>query len=115
MCFADFKSIPDIQRSFLGLPTDKLVHFCMFFPMPPMGFIAFGNRDKVLKIFLSLLRICVFSCVFAGITEIIQGTLPYRSEDIGDFVVDCMAVGVSGVITFIVALFLKDKEIYHEK
>ena len=109
LCFANFNTLPDVQRSVLGLPFDKIVHFCMFFPLPPMGFIAFGNRKQVLKIFLFLIRICAFSCIFAGITEIIQGTLPYRSEDIGDFGVDCLAVGISGVLTFIAAVFLKDK------
>ena len=28
LCFGRFESTPDVPRSILGIPADKLVHFC---------------------------------------------------------------------------------------
>lgn len=104
LCFADFNDLPDIQKTFLGIPTDKIVHFCMFFPMPVICYMAFGSRrDTLGKILVAVLNACAFSCIFAGITEIVQGSLPYRSEDINDFAADCIAICCSGLLTFIFA------------
>ena len=67
LCFADFNDMPDIQKTFLGVPTDKIVHFCMFFPMPVIGYMAYGGEKKTIgKILVAVLNSCVFCCIFAG-------------------------------------------------
>lgn len=105
LCFANFNDLPDIQKTILGIPTDKLVHFCMFFPLPAIGYMAFGSeRTKTSGIIAAVLNVCAFSCIFAGITEIVQGSLPYRSEDIADFGVDCLSIAICGLLTLAVAL-----------
>lgn len=110
LCFANFKDLPDIQKTILGIPADKVVHFCMFFPLPIIGFMAFGSdRKKLLPVLVAIINICAFSCIFAGITEIIQGSLPYRSEDITDFCADCLSICISGLLTFIVACLPRKK------
>ena len=30
LCFGSFDNAPSIKESFLGIPTDKLIHFSMF-------------------------------------------------------------------------------------
>ncbi len=102
LCFGKFDSLPDMQKSIFGIPTDKIVHFCMFFPFPPTGFHSFANEGKgLIHSLLTLVCICSFAAVFAGLTEVIQGSLPYRSEDLGDFGADCLAIGISGVLVFL--------------
>ena len=34
LCFANFHKLPEVPKTFLGIPMDKIVHFCMFFPFP---------------------------------------------------------------------------------
>jgi len=110
LCFGHFDRLPDIQKTLFGIPMDKVVHFCMFFPAPVIGFFAFGGKPETSgKAIVSLLCICSFSCIFAGLTEIIQGALPYRSEDIGDFEADCLAIGIATVLTFFINLFISKR------
>ncbi len=110
LCFGNFNDLPDIQKTLFGIPMDKVVHFGMFFPAPLIGFFAF-NKEPLSpgKAAVTLLCICSIACVFAGLTEIIQGTLPYRSEDIKDFEADCLAIGISTVTVFIINLCLYKK------
>ena len=110
LCFGHFEHLPDIQKTLFGIPMDKVVHFCMFFPAPVIGFFAFTGRPETTgKAIVSLLCICSFACIFAGLTEIIQGTLPYRSEDIRDFEADCLAIGLGTVLTFFINLFMSKR------
>ncbi len=110
LCFGHFNDLPDIQKTIFGIPTDKVVHFCMFFPAPIIGFFAFGGKPKTAgKAVVSLLCVCSFACIFAGLTEIIQGTLPYRSEDIRDFEADCLAISIATVLTFFINLLMSRK------
>ena len=48
--------------------------------------------------------ICAVGCIFAGLTEIVQGSLPYRYQDIKDFGADCLAIGIASLLVFIVDL-----------
>ena len=103
LLFANFDKLQQVPRLFLGIPTDKVVHFCMFFPFPILAYLAYDKlTDTPLKAFAALLNICAIGAVFAGLTEIGQSLLPYRSEDITDFRADCLAIGIAGIITFVI-------------
>ena len=103
LCFANFDKLPDVPRNILGIPMDKIVHFCMFFPFPVLAYLAYDKlTDTPLKALAALVSICAVGCIFAGVTEIIQGSLPYRSQDIRDFGADCLAIGIASVLTFII-------------
>lgn len=103
LCFCKFDSLPDIQKTFLGIPTDKIVHFLMFLPFPVLGFFAFERHAHTpLYALGAVLVVASVGCIFAGITEIIQGALPYRSEDMTDFMADCLAVCISSAAVFII-------------
>ena len=100
LCFANFNSLPDVPRKFLGLEMDKIVHFCMFFPFPAMGFLAYGKKTESKAGSVALMiTICSLGCIFAGLTELIQGMMPYRTEDIRDYRADVMAIALSSLIT----------------
>lgn len=99
LCFSEFKDLPDVQKSFLGIPTDKLVHFAMFFPFPWIAYNAVDRKPKrIAEIIAGVVSVCSIGCIFAGITEIIQGMLPYRSEDKLDFAADCLAICLCSII-----------------
>ena len=103
--FANCEKLSSIPRLFLGIPTDKVVHFCMFFPFPILAYLAYDKlTDTPLKAFAALLSICAIGAIFAGLTEIGQSLLPYRYEDISDFRADCLAIGIAGIRTFIVGV-----------
>ena len=103
LLFANFEKLSSIPHTFLGIPTDKVVHFCMFFPFPILAYLAYDKlTDTPLKAFAALLSICAIGAIFAGLTEIGQSLLPYRYEDISDFRADCLAIGIAGILTFII-------------
>jgi len=103
LCFANFHKLPDVPKTLLGIPMDKIVHFCMFFPFPVLAYLAYDKlTDTPLKALAALISICAVGCIFAGITEIIQGSLPYRRQDIKDFGSDCLAIGIASILTFII-------------
>ena len=103
LLFANFEKLSSIPRIFLGIPTDKIVHFCMFFPFPILAYLAYDQlTDTPLKAFAALVSICAIGAIFAGLTEIGQSMLPYRYEDISDFRADCLAIVLAGILTFII-------------
>ena len=103
LLFANFEKLSSVPKLFLGIPTDKVVHFCMFFPFPILAYLAYDKlTDTPLKAFAALLSICAIGAIFAGLTEIGQSLLPYRYQDIHDFYADCTAIGIAGVLTFII-------------
>lgn len=103
LLFANFEKLSSVPKIFLGIPTDKLVHFCMFFPFPILAYLAYDKyTDTPLKALAALVSICAIGAIFAGLTEIGQSLLPYRYEDISDFRADCLAIVLAGTLTFII-------------
>ena len=103
LCFGKFDDISSVPRSLWGIPTDKVVHFCMFFPFPILAFIAFdvftdNLRQSLLCCGLTLL---VGFLVAAG-TEYGQSFLPYRSGDRHDLLADSLSLCISTAIVFII-------------
>ena len=92
-----------MPRTLFGLPIDKVVHFLMFFPFPILAFLAYDHLTQTpWQALAALISICAIGGIFAGLTEIIQGQLSYRTKDINDFGADCLAIGLSGLLVFII-------------
>ena len=105
LCFGDFSDMKDVPREIFGFEMDKVVHFLMFFPFPFLVFFSFGKRgDKAWKAILKTLLVFVIGCLLAGATEVIQGELGYRTEDIMDFRADGISLAIASIITFILRL-----------
>ena len=103
LLFANFEKLSSVPKIFLGIPTDKIVHFCMFFPFPILADLAYDKlTDTPLKALAALVSICAIGAIFAGLTEIGQSLLPYRYEDISDFRADCLAIVLAGILTFVI-------------
>lgn len=103
LCFANLSKVPQMPRTLFGLPIDKVVHFLMFFPFPILAFLAYDHLTQTpWQALAALISICAIGGIFAGLTEIIQGQLSYRTKDINDFGADCLAIGLSGLLVFII-------------
>lgn len=110
-CFWRFDSIPDINRTLFGIPTDKVVHFILFFPFPILSFLAFDRHtDKPWKSAVAVFITFAIGCLVALGTEIGQSFTTYRSGDKMDFLSDMAALAVSSIITLAIDLLKMKKE-----
>lgn len=107
LCFVQINKIPDeVPKMIFGIPIDKVVHFCMFFPFPIIGFFSFDHSKwSVARTFGKILELAAYGCIFAGFTEFIQGMLPYRTEDIADFKADTLAICLASLLVFVIDIF----------
>lgn len=77
----------------------------MFFPFPIIAFFAVDKKHRnIFDAFKSFLQLCSIGCIFAGLTEMAQGLLPYRSEDILDFAADSLSIVLSSLLVLILDL-----------
>lgn len=111
LCFGQFKDAPSIPWTLLGIPSDKLVHFCMFFPFPILAFLAFDKYTETPR----------STFLFSGITFLVGVALAfgtewgqahlttYRSGDPLDWVADVSALFISTLIVIILDLLKQRK------
>ena len=105
LCFGHFSSIPHVKMFYWGIPTDKIVHFLMFFPFPLLAFGAFDKyTTKPWHSFLFVAVLFALGCMLAGATEIGQTYTKYRSGDLKDFKADGLALGISCLIVLVIDL-----------
>lgn len=110
LCFNNFHNLPDVPKQFLDIPIDKVVHFCMFFPFPILGFFSFDHKKwSKVKTLGVILEVCSYGIIFAGLTELVQSFLPYRTQDVMDFKADVTAVFLSSVIVLAIELVLRKR------
>lgn len=110
LCFANLDNIPDVPKHLFGLEMDKIAHFCMFLPFPVLGFLSYGHKtNNIWQSLAVIVTICALGAIFAGITEIIQGMLPRRTEDIRDYKADLLAIGIASFIMFLIDIRNKHK------
>ena len=103
LCFGQFKDAPSIPWTLLGIPSDKLVHFCMFFPFPILAFLAFDKYTETPR----------STFLFSGITFLVGVALAfgtewgqahlttYRSGDPLDWLADISALFITTLIVII--------------
>lgn len=105
LCFGSFDNAPSIKESFLGIPTDKLIHFSMFLPFPVIARGLFiGVTKKPLHSLLLVLGLFVIGCIIAAVTELGQGLTDYRTADPNDFLADGIGLATGSIIALILDL-----------
>ena len=110
LCFGKFDSLPHVERTLLGIPTDKVVHFLMFLPFPILSFLAFdGYPGKHGTAVLYTILAFFAGCAFAAATECIQARLSYRTGDGVDFQADFLALA-AGSLLVLFKVLRKHKE-----
>lgn len=100
LCFGHFEQTPSIEWSLLGIPSDKVVHFCMFFPFPILAFLAFDRYTETVRSTLLFSGITLLvGLLLAGGTEWGQAHLTdYRSGDPLDLLADGLALVLSTLL-----------------
>ena len=103
LCFGRFENTPDVPWSFLGIPSDKLVHFCMFFPFPILAFLAFDKYTGTPRAtFLYSGLTWVLGMLLALGTEWGQAHLTtWRSGDPLDLAADALALTLGTVLVIL--------------
>ena len=104
LCFGHFEQTPSIEWSLFGIPNDKVVHFCMFFPFPLLAFLAFDRYTESVRstLLFSGITLLVGILLAAG-TEWGQAHLTdYRSGD----PMDLLADGLALVLSTLLVIFL---------
>ena len=103
LCFGHFEDMPDVATTIFGIPTDKVVHFSMFFPFPLLAYATFGRKTKGRwNSILFILAIFLAGCILGIATELGQGLTDYRSCDINDFRADSLGMALSSVCALII-------------
>ena len=105
LCFGNFSDMSSVAKHFLGIESDKLVHFLMFLPFPILFYLAFGwkTRNPLQSVLLALAILALGSLIAAG-TELVQDLIPYRASDLKDFLADFLALCISTVIILAIDL-----------
>ena len=103
LCFGRFDNAPSIEWSLFGIPTDKLVHFCMFFPFPILAFLAFDRYTETVRQTLTFVGVTLAVGLLLAVgTEWGQAHFTdYRSADPWDFVADTSALVLSSILVSI--------------
>jgi len=110
LCFKNFHSLPDVPRKMFGFDTDKVVHFCMFLPFPILGFFSLDHKKWSPALTVGrIMELCAYGIIFAGITELVQSVLPYRTRDLLDFEADVLAICLSSCIVLAIELIFRRK------
>jgi len=111
LCFGHFDSTPSVPLSFFGIPTDKIVHFTMFFPFPILAFFAFDRfTDSVKSTLLFTGATFIVGLILAFGTEWGQAHFTeYRSGDSMDLLADTLALFLSSVLVIVVDIVKQRK------
>ncbi len=115
LCFGHFDSKPDVPFTILGIPTDKVVHFCMFFPFPILAFLAFDPFTQTVPSTLAFAgaTLAVGFLLALG-TEWGQATFTnYRSGDRMDLLADSAALLLSSLIVIVWDIFKQRRHSPH--
>lgn len=100
LCFGHFDSTPSVPTTLLGIPTDKVVHFGMFFPFPILAFLAFDRYTETVRATLLFTGVTFLVGLLLALgTEWGQAHLTdYRSGDPWDLTADILALVLSSVL-----------------
>lgn len=102
LCFGKFSSIPNVQSSYFGIPTDKCVHFIMFAPFTVLTYLCLnikkGGFGKTLLVALCLI---ILGALLGAACEWGQSLTTYRSGDVKDLIADALGL-LSGALFVVI-------------
>ncbi len=106
LCFAKPDQMPQLPKTWFGLPSDKVGHFLMFLPFPLLAFMTFEGKDISLGRKLMLLGVIVAAGAGMAVgTEHIQAQLGYRAAEHTDMLADTagLIAGTAATLTYILS------------
>lgn len=110
LCFTQGEQLPELPKTWFGLPSDKVAHVLMFFPFAILGYLSFTSEDnKTLQKVLVLTILIAVGCGMAYATESIQRVLGYRAYDLSDIKADMIGLGIGSFISTLFIIFSTKK------
>lgn len=111
-CFIPIKDIPDVSFNFF-IPTDKLVHFCMYLGLSGATAVNYIHGEKgIVDVRKLLIAAFLIPVLYGGLIEILQHYFfPPRSGDWFDFSADVLGSLAALPIAFQYRNYLKKKHI----
>lgn len=102
LCLIHNDSLPDISKTWFGIPSDKVAHFVMFSPFIPLAYLSFRPKQKglVKRLILTIILVLIGTGM-AYITEWLQGQTNYRTFEVSDIQADILGIGFGTVLTLI--------------
>ena len=100
LCVIHTDSLPELPKSFFGLPIDKVTHSLMFLPFVILGYTAFTPTEKGLWRKMAVLAILfLLGCIFAFSTEKLQALTSHRSYETLDIAADVIGLLCGSLLT----------------
>lgn len=115
-CLIAPKDVPEIDF-FLFIPTDKIVHFLMYFGLSGVASFnyIYDKRGKIIILKLILFALLV-PIIYGGLIEILQSKyFPGRTGDWYDFWADALGAIASLPFSFWFRRFLLNKELREQE
>lgn len=113
LCLIKTDSLPEMPSLWLGIPADKVAHFCMFTPFPLLSYLSLmPGRRRIMTSVIVTAVLTAMGAAFAYGTELLQGQTGYRSYDINDFYADLagLSFGAAVTATYFITKALRDRK-----
>jgi VanZ family protein len=106
LCFTQGEQLPELPKTWFGIPSDKFAHALMFFPFTILGYLSFTSEENstLQKVIVMTILIAV-GCGMAYATESIQRILGYRAYEISDMKADMIGLGIGAFISILFIIF----------
>lgn len=115
-CLIPVRDIPDVRFDFF-IPTDKVVHFLMYFGLALVASFNYIYDKQGNIIILKLILFAIFiPILYGGLIEIIQNEyFPERSGDWYDFLADTLGASASLPLSLWFRRLLLDRQELEEE
>lgn len=110
-CLIPTNDIPEVKFTFF-VPTDKIVHFLMYFGLAGVASFnyIYARKGKIIILKLIVFAILI-PIIYGGLIEIVQNNyFPERSGDWYDFLADILGALASLPFSFWFRRFLLDRQ-----
>ena len=106
LCFTQGEQLPELPKTWFGLPSDKVAHALMFFPFTILGYLSFTSEENsTLRKGIMLATLIAIGSGMAYATESIQRMLGYRAYEISDMKADMIGLGTGTIISIMFIIF----------
>ncbi|MBR5103193.1 MAG: VanZ family protein [Bacteroidales bacterium] len=106
LCFMQGEQLPELPKTWFGIPADKVAHALMFFPFTILGYLSFTSEENTTfqkTVILVILIAVGWGMAYA--TESIQRLLGYRAYEISDMKADLIGLTAGAFFSGLLIIF----------
>ena len=106
LCFMQGEQLPELPKTWFGIPADKVGHALMFFPFTILGYLSFTSEENTTfqkTVILVILIAVGWGMAYA--TESIQRLLGYRAYEISDMKADLIGLAAGAFFSGLLIIF----------